>query len=153
MRNEKRLLLKQLDEKIRHFKGIEKVSIPEKGWINTIRKALNISLEQLGKKLSLSRQGIKKIEEREVSGSITLNTLREIANKMEMQFVYGFVSKKGTATKIIDDRAQQLAQKIVLRTHHTMQLENQGNSKEQIQKAINELAFELKQEMNKSLWD
>ncbi len=34
-----------------------------------------------------------------------------------------------------------------------MKLENQGNSDEQIKKAINELSKLLKDEMRKSLWD
>jgi hypothetical protein len=34
-----------------------------------------------------------------------------------------------------------------------MKLENQGNSDEQIDRAIKELASEIKREMRKSLWE
>ena len=70
-----------------------------------------------------------------------------------MKFVYGFVPKKGSLEKLIEYKSEELARKIVLRTNHNMQLENQGNSEEQIQKAITDLASDIKREMRRSLWD
>ena len=77
MRNQKKLLLEQLDRKLKPFKGTEKVQVPDKGWVNNIRITLNMTLEQLGSKLHMTRQGIKKIEERESSGAISLKLLKE----------------------------------------------------------------------------
>ena len=96
---------------------------------------------------------ISKIEEREANESISLNSLKEIANALDMKFVYGFVPKKGSLEKLIEYKSEELARKIVLRTNHNMQLENQGNSEEQIQKAITDLASDIKREMRRSLWD
>jgi len=70
-----------------------------------------------------------------------------------MQFVYGFVPKNGSLENLVNTKAEELAKKIVLRTSQNMKLENQGNTDEQIKRAINDLAIELKREMNKSLWD
>ena len=67
MRNQKKLLLEQLDRKLKPFLGTEKVIIPDQGWIYNIRVALNITLVQLAKKLNMTKQGVKKIEEREFS--------------------------------------------------------------------------------------
>ena len=63
MRNQRNLLIEQLDRKLLPFKGSEKVIIPEKGWINTIRTTINMTLEQLGNKLNITKQGVKRIEE------------------------------------------------------------------------------------------
>ena len=127
--------------------------IPERGWIYTIRKSLNMTLEQLGRKANITRQGVKKIEEREASGSITLNTLREIGAALDMKLIYGFSSKYDSIDQMVDIKANNLATSIVSRTHQNMQLENQANSDEQIRKAIDELSQEIKREMRKSLWD
>ena len=153
MRNQKKLVVEQLDRKLKPFKGLEKIQIPEKGWINNIRLALNMTLEQLGRKLNMTRQGIKKIEERESSGSISLKSLKEIGKVLDMQFVYGFVPNYGSIEKLIDVKARQLANKIIQRTNQTMLLENQENTGKQIEQAIEELSSEIKREMRKSLWD
>jgi predicted DNA-binding mobile mystery protein A len=153
MRTRKKLLIQQLDKKLKPFHGTEKVIIPDQGWISNIRIALNMTLEQLGNKLNITRQGVKKIEEREATGSITIKSLKEIGQILDMEFVYGFVSKKGSVENLVNYKAEELAKKIVLRTSHNMKLENQGNSDEQISRAIDDLANEIKREMNKSLWD
>jgi len=153
MRNKNKLILDQLNRKIEPFNKISKIIIPEKGWIYTIRKSLNMTLEQLGRRMEISRQGVKKIEEREASGSITLNTLREIGNALDMKLIYGFSSKYKSIEEMVNIKANKLATNIVLRTHQNMQLENQANSEDQIKNAIQELAEEIKREMRKSLWD
>lgn len=153
MRNQKKLLLEQLDRKLEPFKGIEKVQVPATGWINNIRTALNMTLEQLGNRLNMTKQGIKKIEERESSGSISIKSLKEVGKALDMHFVYGFVPIHGTAENLVDKKAHKLAREIVLRTNQNMKLENQGNSEELISQAIAELANEIKRKMRKSLWN
>ncbi len=153
MRNQKKLVVEQLDRKLNLFKGLEKIQIPEKGWINNIRVTLNMTLEQLGHKLNMSRQGIKKIEERESSSSISLKSLKEVGKVLDMHFVYGFVPKYGSIDKLLDIKARELASKIIQRTNQNMILENQGNTDKQIKQAIEELSSEIKREMRKSLWD
>jgi predicted DNA-binding mobile mystery protein A len=153
MRNQRKLLLDQLDKKLKPFKEIEKVNIPSGGWINNIRIALNMTLEQLGNKLNITKQGVKKIEERESSGAISINLLKEVGDALDMHFVYGFVPKYGSVEKLIDIKARELASKIVLRTNHNMKLEDQENREDLINEAIDELAGEIKRKMLKSLWD
>lgn len=153
MRNQKKLLIQQLDKKLKPFQGTEKVIIPDKGWLYNIRVAFNMSLDQLGKKLNMTRQGIKKIEEREYSESISIKSLKETGKALDMQFVYGFVPKHNSLENLVNFKAEELARKIVLRTNQNMKLENQGNSEEQIKHAIMDLATEIKREMSKSLWD
>ena len=153
MRNKRKLLIEQLDQKLHAFQKTELVLVPNKGWINTIRTALNMTMAQLGTKLKITRQGVKSIEESEAKGSISIKSLKEVGEALDLKFVYGFVPKNGTIDNLVNIKAEKLAQKIVLRTNQNMKLEDQGIGDEKIQETIKELANEIKREMRKSLWD
>lgn len=153
MKNTKKQLeLDQTDKKLVLFQNL-KVETPPKGWVNTIRTALKMSLRQLGNRMNFSAQNIKQIEQREVNGTISINSLREVANALDMQLVYGFVSKHESLEQMIEKRAKEIATVIVMRTNNTMTLEDQQNSKERIDKAITQKTNEIKTEMPKYLWD
>ena len=154
MKNHKQqLLIQQTDKKLAVFIPLRSTVIPSKGWINTVRTSLKMSLRQVGTRLKISSQSVKEIEEREAAGSITLNSLRDAANAMDLQLVYGFVSKHDTLEQMIEKRAKEFATEIVMRTNTTMTLEDQQNSKERIEKAIAQKTVEIKFEMPKYLWD
>lgn len=153
MRNKRKLLIEQLDQKLQPFSQTRKVLVPERGWTNTIRTTLNMTMAQLGTKLNITRQGVKRVEESEANGTITLNSLKDVANAMDLKLVYALVPKNGTINDLIQVKAEKLAQKIVLRTNQNMKLEDQGIGDEKIAKTIKELANEIKREMKKSLWD
>jgi predicted DNA-binding mobile mystery protein A len=153
MRNKRKLLIEQLDQKLQPFSQARKVLVPERGWINTIRTTLNMTMAQVGTKLKITRQGVKSIEESEANGTISLNSLKDVANAMDLKLVYALVPKDGTINDLIQKKAENLAQKIVLRTNQNMKLEDQGIGDEKIAETIKELADELKREMKKSLWD
>lgn len=153
MRSKYKLLIEQLDQKIEPFSETRKVLVPERGWINTIRTSLNMTMVQLGTKLNITRQGVKRIEESEANGSITLNSLKDVANAMDLKLVYALVPKNDTFNDLVEIKAEKMAKKIVLRTNQNMKLEDQGIGDEKLAKTINELAYEIKREMKKSLWD
>ncbi len=115
MRNQRKLLIEQLDRKLKPFSGSELVIVPKNGWINTIRTTLNITLEQIGKKLNMTKQGAKRIEESEAAGTITINSLKEVGNALEMKFVYGFIPYDGSIDSLLDRKSRILAEKIILR--------------------------------------
>jgi len=153
MRNKKKLLIEQLDQKLRPFQKTDTVLVPNKGWINTIRTTINMTMAQLGAKLNITRQGVKSIEESEAKGTISINSLKEVGEALDLKFVYGFVPRDGTIDNLINSKAEKLAQKIVLRANQNMKLENQGIGDEKINESIKDLASEIKREMRKSLWD
>jgi predicted DNA-binding mobile mystery protein A len=149
----KSLQLQQLNSKMQGFASLKQVAIPPTGWVKAIRTALGMSMQQLGSKLNISRQGVLDIENREKEGSITIKSLREIGRAMDMQLVYGFVPLDGSLDALIEKRATELATDIVHRTANSMKLEDQGNSKTRIETAIKERAAAIKNEMPKFLWD
>lgn len=135
------------------FSPVQKVVPPPTGWLKALRAALGMSSQQLANRLSLTRQGVLAIEQREKDGSITLKALREVANALDMQLVYGLVPKDGSLDALVERKAREMAKQIVLRTSNTMKLEDQENSRERIEKAIEERATAIKTEMPKTLWD
>jgi predicted DNA-binding mobile mystery protein A len=151
--SKKSLQLQQLDSKLLSFSSLRQLAIPPTGWVKAIRTALGMSMQQLGNKLKISKQGILDIEKREKEGSITIKSLREIARAMDMQLVYGFLPNDGSLDALIERRAAEIATQIVMRTSNTMKLEDQANSNERIEEAIKERATAIKNEMPKILWD
>ena len=152
MKNTK-LQFQQMNEKMGQLTVLQHVNVPPIGWIKAIRNGIGMSMEQLGKKLSITKQGVMDIEKREKEGAITIKSMQEIAKAIDMQFIYGFVPDAGSLDQMIEMRALEIAKTIVQRTSTTMKLEDQVNSKERIEKAIKERAAEIINKTPKILWD
>ena len=138
---------------MRSFASLQQVAPPPTGWLKAVRTALGMSLQQLSNRLSMTKQSVREMEQREKDGSITIKSLREAAKALDMTLVYGFVPVDGSLEALIDRKAKELAAQIVLRTSNSMKLEDQENSKQRIEKAIEERAALIKIEMPKALWD
>src|SRR5690606_25030877 len=111
--NTKKLQIEQLERKLNGFATSGKVIAPPTGWLKCVRGSLGMSLQQLADKLSITKQSVQEIELREKEGTITLNSLRETANALDMQLVYGLLPKDGSIEKLIDRKARELAARIV----------------------------------------
>jgi len=149
----KTLQLQQLNNKMLRLASLKEEIVPSTGWIKAIRTSLGMSMQQLGNKLNISKQGVLDIERREKDGSISIKSLREVAHVMDMKLVYGFIPLDGTLDALIEKKAKELAKQIVMRTAHTMQLEDQANSNKRIEAAIRERTAAIQNEMPKILWD
>lgn len=147
------LQIQQLDNKMLAFAGLQKLAPPPMGWLKAARTTLGMSLQQVSKRLSITRQSMQELEQREKDGSITLTSLREAARALDMQLVYALVPKDGSLEELINRKARELATQIVLHTSNSMKLEDQENSQQRIEKAIEERAAIIKYEMPKTLWD
>jgi predicted DNA-binding mobile mystery protein A len=123
------------------------------GWIRALRTALRIPLRRLAQVLGVSPQNVQEMEMREISGSITLKSMRQIAGAMDMEFHYFLFPKAKSLEKMIEKRAEVLAREIVLRTRQTMRLEDQDIGDEAVEAAIRAKADELKRTRPRYLWD
>jgi len=81
----KSLQIQQLNSKMRAYASLQKVAPPPTGWIKAIRTALGMSMQQLGNRLSITKQSVQDVERREKNGSITIKSLREAAEALDMQ--------------------------------------------------------------------
>ena len=70
-----------------------------------------------------------------------------------MKLTYGFSAPNEDLEKIINERALEVARKIVARTNVNMDLENQANSKSRLRKAVKDRAAEILDKNAKCLWD
>ena len=104
-------------------------------------------------KFFTSAQGAKTIEKREKGGSLTIKGLIEIGKALDMKFVYGFIPKSGSIEKMIQNKATEVATKIVLRTSKSMSLEDQKVSDDRLKQAIKDRTDEILYKMPRYLWD
>lgn len=148
-----KLILEQVDKRLQELILLDSLVIPHEGWIYSIRNALGMSLRQLGKRLNITAQSVKEIEEREKNGTVSLAVLRQVGAALDMKLVYGLIPQAGSLEKMIENRAKEIAEEIVRRTSASMVLEDQGNTETRLRKAIQEKTAELKHEMPRYLWD
>lgn len=144
---------KQLDEKLRAISALQNVQTPVGGWLKAIRTTLGMSLEQLGNKLGVTKQSIQSLEKREKEGSITINSLKETAQALDMKFVYALLPIDGSLEQLVERKAEILAKDIVMRTTQTMALEDQENAQARLKEAIEERKKEIIESNPKILWD
>ena len=142
-----------LDEtqgKLNPFSILKSEIKPDNGWVNIIRVSIKMSLRQLGERLHITPQGVRDLEKREKEGAITINTLKEVGRVLDMDLVYGFISRHNSLEDMIEERAREIAEEVVLRT---IKLDNQKNSENDIKKAIQQKTYEISSKMPSNLWD
>ncbi len=125
MRN---IVRRGLDERLGTLSEAKKAAIrPVKGWLRTVRSALNLSQEAVAKQLHLGRQALAYLEASEVRGSISVRSLERAANAMDCDLVYFIVPRSGTA-KSFTELAQQKDPGLrhLRASEHSMALEEQA---------------------------
>ncbi len=142
-----------LSEKLGAYTESRKVVPPASGWVGAIRTSLNMTLEQLGKRLGISRQAVSQLEAREAEGTVSLNVLRDVANALDMQLVYAIVPKTGNLEEYLEERARALATELYLKSNQQMRLEDQAVSDEKVKQAIDDAALDYFRKVDRQLWD
>ena len=112
-----------------------------------------MSLRQLGERLHITPQGVRDLEKREKEGAITINTLKEVGRVLEMDLVYGFISRHNSLEDMIEERAREIAEEVVLKTWQNMKLNNPEKPENDIKKAIQQKTYEISSKMPSNLWD
>lgn len=100
--------LRQLEERLAAT-GKVHWTIPAGGWIASVRDALGMSGEQLGKRLGITRSSVKALELREVRGGVTVEALRDAAAAMGGELEYRFVPKNGNFESVLKAQAELIA--------------------------------------------
>ena len=131
---------------------VHDVTSPREGWLCTARKSLQMSGAQLGRRLGVTRAQISKTEKNELSGSVTIKTMQQMAEAMECRFVYAIVPEK-TIEEIIEKRAEMKAKEIVEQTDKHMALEDQTLSPEQREFEIKRLTKEIMDKLPANFWE
>lgn len=157
MKTNRKSLINQrelIDKKVRRWIDLRGDGVPRSGWIKAVRGALGMNARQLAERVGVEQSNITRLEERESSGNVTLQRLARVAKAMDCRLVYAIVPNDGFTNleDIIEARAKAFAQQIVRRTEHSMRLEKQGTSDQELTREIDNLAKELKSKMDPRIW-
>jgi len=150
--NRKRLIIEQLTDNVNRFSQLKDTPHPVKGWIRAIREALGMSGVQFAKRLGVSPQRVATLEKAEVVGAVTIRSIRHAAEALNCVFVYTLVPRS-SLKDTVRRQALEVARERLKHTSHTMLLEDQQLSKENMGKALDAAVEELVDAMPKELWD
>ena len=142
----------QLDQTLSGYATVKQVTPPVKGWVRAIREALGMTGKQLASRLNVSQPRIPKLEQDEVSGVVSLKTMRQAAEAMGCVFVYAIVPRT-TLEETVRAQARNIANARLQNVSHSMLLEAQNLSDEEQRALIDAAVEELVREMPKELWE
>jgi predicted DNA-binding mobile mystery protein A len=147
----RRIMREQLDKTFESLNSIRGLHRPVKGWLRSIREALGMSGRQLADRIGVSQPRVVQMEKDELSGALTLKTLRQAAEAMDCVFVYALVPRT-SLEKAMRDQAKIFAEQRFSRTSHTMLLEDQLVSNDERNKMLDAKLEDLIREMPKDFW-
>lgn len=148
----KKLVREQLEETLNKLKVLKYFNPPPFGWIKALRSGLNMSGRQLANRIGVTKQSISRMEQDEVTGSITIKSMRKVAEGLDCVFVYGFVPRT-SLENTVRTKSEQVARDRMKRIDRTMSLEEQNIKKENIEKLINDDVKKMIEKMPRTLWD
>ena len=150
--NKRKLIREQLDASLQRLGPLLDVTTPPKGWIRAIRDALGMTARQLANRLGVAQQAVARIEKEEPAGSVTIKTMRRIAECLDCVFVYGFVPRT-SLEETISRQAKKVAAQRLAQASQTMSLENQALSRRENEQALSDLVDELIRTLPSNLWN
>ncbi len=125
---------------------------PKLGWIHEIREGLGQSLTQLAKRLGVTKQTLRQLEESEKKGTITVRTLTRAAEALGCRVKMILVPER-PLDELLKRQALEQASRIICRTELHMNLEKQGTDRSYQEQQVQELADELVRTLDRRLWD
>lgn len=143
---------RQLDRLFSEPIDLRQLLRPAMGWIKEIRTALGMSAAQLARRLGVRQSTIVKLEESEAEETISLQSLRRIAEALDCTLVYAIVPNSSLEL-VLQNQARRKATERTKRIEHTMLLEAQGRSQDEQQQEIEELAAEMVRTLSRELWE
>ncbi len=147
----RRIMREQLDKTFETLSKVRGVRPPVKGWLRSIREALGMSGKQLGERIGVSQPRVVQMEKDELTGALTLKTMRQVAEAMDCMFVYALVPRT-SLEETMRDQAKKVAEQRLSRTSHTMLLEDQLVSNDERKKMLDAKVEDLIRELPKDFW-
>jgi predicted DNA-binding mobile mystery protein A len=117
--------VRHLDKRFSSLRPLAKGARPPKGWLRAIRDALGMTTAQFARRLGVSQPRIIELEQSEVSGGVTLNTLQRAAEALGCRLVYALIPEK-PLTETVSERAELIAERQLKAVEQTMRLEDQS---------------------------
>lgn len=130
---------RSLDKRVDRIRSIADEPRPHRGWIRAIRDALGMSSTELAGRLGISQSRIPDLEQREVNGSIRMNTMERVADALDCDVVY-FLVPRTTLNEAVASQAHRKAKGTVEAVAQHSRLEDQEISAEDTTRQIDEIA-------------
>jgi predicted DNA-binding mobile mystery protein A len=141
MKIPEKLAMRQIERRLQNLRPLAKDAKIRTGWIRYMRQAMLMTLSTLAKAAGLTKATVQQIEKREISGKVTIATMRKIAAAMECEFVYALVPKQELG-EFLKKKATVKATHIVRAADVHMTLEDQRVS-DSIKDRIDRIAEDL----------
>ena len=144
------LPIRQLDKALAPWRSLSP-SRPNGGWLRAVRQALGMTTRQLAKSVGVTQASVVDAERTEAKGDITLATLRRYAAALGCEVNYALVPKR-SLQEIVEERADNIARDQVSRVSHSMALEDQLTSKENLERQTEDLRRKILDGKRSRLW-
>jgi predicted DNA-binding mobile mystery protein A len=144
--------IRHLDKRFSALRVLAKSPRPPKGWLRAIRDALGMTSAQLAHRLNVSQPRIVVLEQAEVNGSITLQSLQRAAEALGCRLIYALIPEKPLA-ETVRERAELVADHQASAIEHTMRLEDQAVKNKSVARALREQTIEDLLRRPARLWD
>jgi predicted DNA-binding mobile mystery protein A len=146
---EQKIITKQVSRRLEELRPMQLHTKGISSWIEYVRLGLGMSLSQLAARVGVAQSSLSGSIKLEKEGRITVKKLKEIAEAMDCELVYGFVPK----IKIEDMMREQATKKtmgLMDQADSHMALEDQKvtlDKKERMKDLVEERIY------SKYLWD
>ena len=147
----KDLKQRQLDAGLTRWRSAELPARPPSGWIKAIREALGMPAAHLAKRLGLVPSTVLRLETSEADDTITLNSLRRVAEALGCELQYALVPKQ-TLAQTMEAQANKIARERMATVVHSMALEAQASSDDAVNTQVEEIAESLLRGSRRELW-
>jgi predicted DNA-binding mobile mystery protein A len=114
--------LRQLSDRLQALREVLPLRTPPAGWLSTIRRAMGVRTAQLASRLGVTQPTVVRMEEREVAGGITLETLRRAADQLDCDLVYYLIPRRSLLQTVLT-QAEELAREEAAAVAHSMEME------------------------------
>lgn len=101
------LARRELDDILRRWRRAP-AGVPKDGWIRAVREALEMTAQDLARRMQVTQPAIAALEASEVKGTAQLASLRRAAKALECDLVYAFVPR-APLQKILERRRRRIA--------------------------------------------
>ncbi len=144
-----RQITRQLDDILT---AVHLPSRPRIGWIASVRQALGMSKTQLAKRIDITRPSLDELESNELKETITLASLRKVADAIGCDLQYVLVPRK-PLEQMIAERAMKKASTKLGRVNQSQALEASALEAASLSGAVVDLAKEYEVNRPADLWN
>ena len=146
---EQKIITKQVSRRLEDLRPFQNQAKGVSSWINYLREGLGMGVAQLAARVGVAQSSISSSIKLEKEGRITINKLKEIADALECDLVYGFVPRQ-KIEDIVHDQAVKKTLALMNETDAHMSLEDQKVNLDKNER-LKDLAEE--RTYSKYLWD